>query len=248
MGVCAGMSERGSDFYDNDAVFETYMERRQGQDNANDTLERPVMLEMIGDVTGKHILDLGCGDAKFAVELLAERYNGLAYTGVEGSTNMVRVARKSVQGLNARIEQSYLEEWTYPVNSYDLAISRLAIHYIKDVESLFRKVYGALKKDGVFVFSVEHPVITSTLQPSGTRTNWIVDQYFVEGFREQRWLGGSVQKMHRTIESYYMALQEAGFRVEQLRESAPRRAEFVDEETYQRRQRIPLFLFLSARK
>jgi trans-aconitate methyltransferase len=116
------------------------MERRQGQDNANDTLERPVMLEMIGDVTGKNILDLGCGDAKFAVELLGEKYNGLAYTGIEGSTNMVRAARISVQGLNARIEQSYLEEWTYPVNSYDLAISRLAIHYIEDVESLFRKV------------------------------------------------------------------------------------------------------------
>ncbi|WP_434748840.1 class I SAM-dependent methyltransferase [Paenibacillus amylolyticus] len=242
------MSERGSDFYDNDAVFQTYMERRQGQDNANDTLEKPVMLELIGDATGKSILDLGCGDARFATELLGEKHNGLSYTGIEGSTNMVQTARKTVQGLNARIEQSYLEDGTYPVDTYDLAISRLAIHYIEDINRLFHSIHGTLKKDGVFIFSVEHPVITSTLQPSGTRTNWIVDQYFVEGYREQQWLGGSVHKMHRSIESYYMALQNAGFRVEHLRESAPQRAYFVDEETYQRRQRIPLFLFLSARK
>ncbi|MCK6078836.1 class I SAM-dependent DNA methyltransferase [Paenibacillus silvae] len=242
------MSEKGSDFYDNDAVFQTYMEHRQGRDNANDTLEKPVMLELIGDASGKSILDLGCGDARFAAELLGERHKGSAYTGVEGSINMVTAAHESVKGLHARIEHSYLEEWTYPADTYDLAISRLAIHYIEDVNSLFRSVYATLRKQGLFVFSVEHPVITSTLQPSGMRTNWVVDQYFVEGYREQQWLGGSVKKMHRSIESYYTALQQAGFRVEQLRESAPQRAYFADEETYERRKRIPLFLFLAARK
>jgi len=64
------MSERGSDFYEDEANFEKYMERRQWQENANDTLEKPVMLELIGDVGGKSILDLGCGDARFGAELL----------------------------------------------------------------------------------------------------------------------------------------------------------------------------------
>ncbi|KAA2302245.1 SAM-dependent methyltransferase, partial [Clostridioides difficile] len=60
------MKDRGSDFYDDEANFEKYMERRKWQENANDTLEKPVMLELIGDVAGKNILDLGCGDARFA--------------------------------------------------------------------------------------------------------------------------------------------------------------------------------------
>lgn len=242
------MGNRGSDFYDNVDQFEKYMERRQWQENANDTLEKPVMLELIGDVAGKTILDLGCGDAKFGVELLRAGQEGTAYTGVEGSLNMVRAANESVKGTNARIEQAFMEDWTYPAGTYDLVISRLAIHYIEDVESLFHKIYHTLKENGTFVFSVEHPVITSTMQPSGTRTSWVVDQYFVEGFREQQWLGGSVKKMHRSIESYYMALQRAGFHVEHLRESTPQRSYFVNEETYLRRQRIPLFLFLAARK
>ncbi|MFS0872547.1 class I SAM-dependent methyltransferase [Paenibacillus xylanilyticus] len=242
------MSERGSDFYDQEANFEKYMERRQWQENANDTLEKPVMLELIGDVAGKSILDLGCGDARFGAELLDSDHRGAKYTGIEGSKNMVRTAQETVRGMNAQIEHAFMEDWTYPANQYDLAISRLAIHYIEDTDTLFRSIYSALKDNGRFVFSVEHPVITSTLQPSGTRTNWIVDQYFVEGYREQQWLGGSVKKMHRSIESYYMALQKAGFHVEHLRESTPQRQYFVNEETYLRRQRIPLFLFLSARK
>ncbi|MCF7757779.1 class I SAM-dependent methyltransferase [Paenibacillus xylanexedens] len=242
------MKGRGSDFYDNEANFEKYMERRKWQENANDTLEKPVMLELIGDVAGKNILDLGCGDARFAAELLSMESEGTTYTGIEGSVNMIQAANESVKGLNARIEQAFMEDWTYPDGVYDLVISRLAVHYIEDVESLFHNIYNTLKENGTFVFSVEHPVITSTLQPSGTRTDWVVDQYFVEGYREQQWLGGSVKKMHRSIESYFMALQRAGFHVEHLRESAPQRAYFVNEETYLRRQRIPLFLFLGARK
>lgn len=39
------MGYRGPDFYDNEENFEKYMERRQWQENANDTLEKPVMLE-----------------------------------------------------------------------------------------------------------------------------------------------------------------------------------------------------------
>ena len=35
------MSYNGSDFYDNDTNFENYMRRRQGQENANDTLRSP---------------------------------------------------------------------------------------------------------------------------------------------------------------------------------------------------------------
>ncbi|WP_334073772.1 hypothetical protein [Paenibacillus sp. A14] len=51
------------------------MERWEGQENANDTLEKPVIWELLGDVSGKKVLDSGCGDARFGVELLNLRFN-----------------------------------------------------------------------------------------------------------------------------------------------------------------------------
>ncbi|WP_150274888.1 class I SAM-dependent methyltransferase [Paenibacillus tepidiphilus] len=240
------MDYTGSEFYDNDANFAKYMERRQWQENANDTLEKPVILELIGDVQGKKILDLGCGDAKFAKDLFDLGCE--EYSGIEGSANMVQAAAAAVKGYNASVIHTTMESWQPLHNSFDLVISRLAVHYIEDLASLLQKIHQALKPGGSFIFSLEHPVITSTLQTSGTRTNWIVDNYFIEGYREQQWLGGSVQKYHRSIEQYYIALQQAGFRIDYLRESNPQRKNFSTDETYERRLRIPLFLFLSASK
>ena len=40
-------------------------------------------------------------------------------------------------------------------------ISRMALHYIVDIAALFARVYATLADGGRFVFSIEHPVITS---------------------------------------------------------------------------------------
>ena len=41
------MTSDGPAFYDDDAVFNTYMARRSRSDNPNDTLEKPIILFLI---------------------------------------------------------------------------------------------------------------------------------------------------------------------------------------------------------
>ena len=82
----------------------------------------------------------------------------------------------------------------------------------------------------------------------GLRQDWIVDDYFETGMRVTNWLGGQVVKYHRTVQDYYQALQDAGFLIESLRESHPHREYFSNQATYERRKRIPLFLFFAAIK
>lgn len=77
------MPHHGPAFYDDDAVFATYMARRNRPDNPNDTLEKPVVLELAGDLANRRILDLGCGDADFG--RLALDQGCQSYLGVEGS-------------------------------------------------------------------------------------------------------------------------------------------------------------------
>ncbi|MDH4616514.1 class I SAM-dependent methyltransferase [Brevibacillus sp. AY1] len=163
------MEYRGSDFYDNPDHFERYMERRKAEENANDTLEKPVFQELLGCVKGLRILDIGCGDANFGRECLA---NGCAaYVGLEGSINMVHAARKTLEGWDGQIVHARMEDWDYPQAEYDLVLSRLAIHYVQDLNSLLQNIY-----------------------------------------------------------------------------QTPVRAHFLTDETYERRLRIPLFLFYSAKK
>ncbi len=81
------------------------------------------------------------------------------------------------------------------------------------------------------------------------RQDWIVDNYFNTGRRLTSWLGGQVVKYHRTVENYFMGLQCAGFVITSIREATPQREWFEDDEqTYKRRQRIPLFLIMASQK
>jgi SAM-dependent methyltransferase len=164
---------------------------------------------------------------------------------------MVERAQHTLAGTIGRVMQADIRSWAYPPNTFDCVLSRLALHYIEDVDDVFQQVFQTLRPVGRFVFSVEHPVITSSdraWQTGGMRQEWIVDHYFDVGRRVTHWLGAPVVKYHRTVETYFLGLQAAGFVIEQLRESRPERQWFAHEETYQRRTRIPLFLFLAARK
>jgi len=244
------MVNNGIAFYDDDAVFETYMARRKRADNPNDTIEKPVILELIGNFTNQRILDLGCGDASFGQEALSKGCQ--SYLGIEGSGNMFKSAQQNLAGTNGKVVQADIESWDYPTHAFDLVISRLVFHYIKDMDEVFRQVYRPLTENGRFVFSVEHPVITScdrAGQGKGKRQDWLVDHYFDTGQRVTSWMGGQVIMYHRTVENYFVGLQRAGFLVEGLREAAPQPEQFGnDDVTYQRRKRIPLFLIMASHK
>lgn len=244
------MAYRGSQHYDKEDFLKSYLELRKWTENANDTLEKPIIEELAGDVRGKSVLDLGCGTASYGAELLDR--GALEYTGLEGSANMVALSLEALKNYPAgHVIHTSLEEWSFTGEAYDMAVSRLVMHYVEDIEPLFNKIYATLKAGGSFVFSVEHPVLTSSYglpKPSGQKQDWVVDRYFETGAREQEWLGRKVMKFHRTVEDYFLALRKAGFMVEQVRESKPDPKHFDNMETYERRKRIPLFLFLKGSK
>jgi SAM-dependent methyltransferase len=147
--------------------------------------------------------------------------------------------------------QATVEDWDYPTEAFDLVVSRLVFHYIKDVEAVFNQIHKSIIGGGRFVFSVEHPVITScdrAWQGNGPRQDWIVDNYFNTGPRITSWMGGRVVKYHRTVENYFAGLQQAGFVVKSVREATPQREWFEHNDTFQRRQRIPLFLIMAGQK
>lgn len=53
-------------------------------------------------------------------------------------------------------------------------------------------------------------------------------------------------KYHRTLEDYVALVQQAGFRLEALREGRPELSRMPGEEEFERRRRIPLFLVIAA--
>jgi SAM-dependent methyltransferase len=237
----------GGAFYDDAAVFETYRAHRLSSSSPNELVEEPAFVEMFGRVEGMRVLDLGCGDAAFGRRLLDAGCR--SFTGVDASSNMVRAADRNLHGTAGVVLQANIETIDLEPRSFDLVLSRLALHYVDDLAGVLRRVQQTLAHGGRLVFSVEHPVITSCdrgWDRSGPRGSWLVDDYFQTGRRETSWLGSRVVKYHRTVEDYVSLVQQAGFRLDTLREARPRAELFASPAEYYRRSRIPLFLLLAA--
>lgn len=79
---------------------ETYIRWRvSGSGAITERLETGLILELVGDVSGRSLLDVGCGDGAFALEL-AKR--GAAVTGIDSSAVMIDAAGSAPRGRAAR--------------------------------------------------------------------------------------------------------------------------------------------------
>jgi SAM-dependent methyltransferase len=241
----------GGAFYDEGELFERYRSAiRPGPWSANFVMEEPALLEALGDVRGLRVLDLGCGDASIGRTLL--EWGCRSYLGIDASSRMVEAARDALLGTGGEARRATIEGFSAPPASFDLVISRMALHYVADLDTALAACRDCLAPGGRMAFTVVHPVVTShDARASGDeqRTSWVVDDYFDEGAREVDWLGERVVWHHRTVEGYVAAFRRAGFRLTALSECAPRPERFGgDYDELARRSRIPLFLLLAGER
>jgi SAM-dependent methyltransferase len=238
---------RGGSFYDDPELFERYRQHRAWSLNPNVVMEAPALFEELGPVSGLRVLDLGCGDAEIGRELL--NAGAARYRGIDGSARMVEDARQKLEGTTGEAVSCDIEDLAEPAESFDLVLSRMALHYVADLGGVLHACRACLAPGGRMVFTVVHPVITShDARESSTepRQNWVVDDYFDTGPREQQWLGTTTVWHHRTIEDYVTEMRTVGFALTNLRECAPHREQFDDDAEFQRRRRIPLMLLLAG--
>ncbi len=243
------MEFKGSSVYDEKDFLDNYLIRRSRKESPNNAIEKPIITELIGSVKGQDVLDLGCGDGLFGSELL--NAGAATYTGIEGSKEMTLLAKGMTGQLGGNIRLEDLESFKADESQYDLIVSRFVIHYLSDINRLFEEIQKALRPGGKFVFTVQHPLTLSSFASKvqgARRGDWLVDDYFKEGERQEPWISKTVIKHHRTTETYFMALVEAGFKVTALKEGVPQETNFETAAEFERRQRIPLMLIFEAQK
>lgn len=211
--------------YENSEFFAEYAKMPRSRDGLNATGEWRQLKPLFPPLAGKTVLDLGCGygwHCKFAAEQGAVRVLGL-----DLSRKMIQEAQKRSAGTQIEYRVCGMEEYEYPKNRWDCVVSNLALHYIENLEAVFQNVYGTLKRDGVFLFNIEHPVFTAGVGQDwvytreGTPQYWPVDDYFLPGERNTHFLGCDVVKQHHTLTQILMGLLRNGFALEAVEEAEP---------------------------
>jgi 2-polyprenyl-3-methyl-5-hydroxy-6-metoxy-1,4-benzoquinol methylase len=218
----------------------------------------PNVLRLMGDLKGKKILDIACGQGAFC-RALAEK--GAGVTGVDASKELVRMARERGPETiryfigDAR-ENSPLEK------DFDFVTCLLAIQNIDQLSPAMTNFAARLKERGKLILTMMHPCFRNPKQ-----THWGWDEEAQVQFRRvDRYLlprkepifthpgektGQYTWSFHRPLHTYFRAIKGTGMLVEAMEEweshkhsdSGPR----APAENAARRE-IPMFLTIVAVK
>jgi ubiquinone/menaquinone biosynthesis C-methylase UbiE len=206
-----------------------------------EVLLTPVIMEMLGEVGERKILDAGCGEG-FLSRLMAER--GASVTGVDYSEKFLEIARERssddlrIDYLHANLEHlDMLND-----DTFDFVVSCLVLQDILDYQAAVEEMYRVLQPDGKCILAITHPCFSSDAgwvrDSDGVKLYWKIDNYFYErGFEipivpdaEDNPIG-----FHRTLTSYYSGIISTGFTIEHMMEPYPSQAgleehpDFIDD-------------------
>ena len=237
--------------YDNPDFFKEYITFPRQVQGLEGAPEWPNIRAILPDLTGKRVVDLGCGFGWFT---RWARDNGRAQSvlALDVSEKMLERARSDTTDTAIEYRIQDLEVLELPEASFDFAYSALAFHYIEDFARLVRVIYNSLTPDSHFVFEIEHPIYMAAENADwieyGARKTWPVNAYAIEGERRNDWLVKGVLKYHRTMSTTINTLIAAGFTIEQLQEYSPTEAELARTPELAPQLERPIFLTVSCRR
>jgi SAM-dependent methyltransferase len=112
---------------------------------------------LIGDVAGRRVLDLGCGQGHTAVGLSRR---GARVIAVDEDVTQIAAARALATRHEVTIEfhQARPAELAFlSADNVDLAIAVTTLSFVDDLDRVFRQVHRVVRPSGHFVLSVPHP-------------------------------------------------------------------------------------------
>jgi SAM-dependent methyltransferase len=216
-------------------------ERHVAEHPFNANYDRPLVLDLAGNVAGKRVLDAGCGPGLYAEALLQ---SGAQVVAFDASEAMVSLARERVGG-RAEVSRAVLgEPLPFPDSKFDLVVCALTIHYVDDRTAAFRELCRVLRPAGRIVVSTHHP----------TR-EWLHGDrsYFDVYLHDDQWVRGeatvTVRYWRFPLTVLFDEIAAAGLRVERLVETRPHPSmQEIAPETWAKLNREPGFLALRLAK
>tara|TARA_Y100000310_G_scaffold329906_1_gene400582 strand:+ start:3660 stop:4400 length:741 start_codon:yes stop_codon:yes gene_type:complete len=241
-----------------DKVAKHYFERRSDKSrfDYNRDIEVPAMIKLIGDVKNKVVLDMGCGFGDHSRKL--SQKGAKKIIGFDLSKELIRFANEQ-KIPNCEFEVGNLnQKLQYKSGYFDVVFAGLAIHYIKNLNQLFKEVKRVLKKNGIFVFSTGHPIFDLINQSPefkiGVRlvgNKRIIDgNYFDESLKKTDLGGvGKVKLYSYTFETFIKSGLNNKFELIDYVDAKPvPSSKRYDYEKYKLATTLPTFILFKWRK
>lgn len=181
-------------------------------------------LRLLGDLTGKRVLQLGSHDGRTAIAL---QHRGARVIVVEPAPARVATSQWAFEQADTRVEllsNDLADLAAVRADSIDLAISIYSLAEVDDLGRVFRQVHRVLRQEAPFVFSLPHPAF-SMLDPTSDEPLMVRRSYW--DTTPRGWSTGDEVDSHsgadhtHTIADLFTQLSRTNFRVDTLLEPEP---------------------------
>ena len=187
----------------------------------SDFTGRPAVLQMCEPIIAADILDLGCGEGYFSRLLLTKDPRSII--GIDISEEMIKSANLQNQDDRVFFSSTRGSDLNFESLQFDLVVAVFVYNYLFLEETIksFKEVFRVLKPGGRFVFSVPHPFFPFIARDTSQTFHFDFAEMSYFSSRDHRADGIirrrdavelPVQMCHKTLEDYFNALNQAGFK------------------------------------
>jgi SAM-dependent methyltransferase len=206
------------------------------------------MLALSGDVRGSSVIDIGCGEGRFA-RMLASR--GARIVGVDPTRRLVHAARDRHR--EGRYVVAGAEALPFRTGSFDLAVLYLVLIDIPDHSAAISEASRVLAPNGRLLIANLNPFVTAVpygwaTDADGRRTHYRIDRYMEIRPDPVEWDDIAVVNWHRPMEAYLQALLRTGLRLTHFEEPRPAPAALERWPDLASGTRVPYFHVMEWRK
>lgn len=223
--------------------------------------EKPAIRAELPHLHGLEVISIGCGsgvDARWLADNGAKQV-----VGIDISEGLLAIAKK--KNPDIVFHEMDMEHLDFPDESFDLAYSSLAIHYVDDWTQPLKEAHRILRKNGLYVFSCGHPIDSAMEYVTegdykyarlGRRVNQLTSErtiygdYLVPesgGVKPVKGMLGDIEVVvyHRTFSKMIEQIQGSGFTIERAVEPQPIEG---DPDHYEQLKKIPTFMIWVLKK
>lgn len=176
---------------------------------------------LLGNLTGKRVLDLGCGAGQNLVVMAKQ---GAHAIGLDFSPEQLAAARRlsEQEKVRAELHRGDLAELVFlRAESIDAVFSAYALALVTDLNRVFRQVHRVLKQGAPLVFSMPHPAAHLIDDDDPSQPLLIRRSYFDRTSVNYDWEGLPLSAHHHTLSDLFTGLSRANFRVDTVLEPEP---------------------------
>lgn len=210
-------------------------------------------LQLLGDVKGLKVLELGAGACNVGIALAKQ---GADVTCLDGSKEQLEFGKKNAQEHNVEIKTVHADFHDldkFDSDSYDLVISICALQYAEDIDHIFLEVHRLLKSGGKLVFSTDHSIMKAVeanfLYPDEKNLH---KEYHYKGAEEWKWENKdsySFTTYRRPVSDFLNSIVSADLKIKKVVDLYPiKELNDCSEKEKAVRENFPTILVVSSEK